>query len=97
MNGVSGPMTVRVYHEMAQPEHPNKCAFHDCEHICLPRAHLPRSKEEELVLKGRPYTCACMNGFIADDNNYCVTASDALAGIGRRVTPLSFTSLLFLL
>lgn len=40
MNGVSGPMTVRVYHEMAQPDHPNKCADHECQHMCLPRAHL---------------------------------------------------------
>lgn len=40
MNGVSGPMTVRVYHELAQPDHPNKCASHECEHMCLPKAHL---------------------------------------------------------
>uniref|UniRef100_A0A158R519 EGF-like domain-containing protein n=1 Tax=Syphacia muris TaxID=451379 RepID=A0A158R519_9BILA len=41
MRGVSGPMTVRVYHEAVQPNHPNKCQNHDCHHLCLPRPHLP--------------------------------------------------------
>uniref|UniRef100_A0A915A9Z2 EGF-like domain-containing protein n=1 Tax=Parascaris univalens TaxID=6257 RepID=A0A915A9Z2_PARUN len=100
MNGVSGPMTVRVYHEMAQPDHPNKCAGHECQHMCLPRAHLPAKREEDFVLKGRPYTCACMNGFMVsvDNHNYCVLESDASSsGFFRGSTPFSFTSLFFLL
>lgn len=38
MSGVTGPMTVRVYHEQAQPKHANKCKYSSCEHICLPKA-----------------------------------------------------------
>lgn len=36
-------------------------------------------REEDFVLKGRPYTCACMNGFMVsvDNHNYCVVESDA--------------------
>ncbi|VDM24827.1 unnamed protein product [Toxocara canis] len=100
MNGVSGPMTVRVYHEMAQPDHPNKCAYHECQHICLPRAHLPAKREEDFVLRGRPYTCACMNGFVVsvDNHNYCVIETEASSsGFLRGVTPFSFTSIFFLL
>lgn len=32
-------MTIRVYHEQAQPEHIDKCKFSDCDHLCLPRTH----------------------------------------------------------
>lgn len=42
MKGVTGPMTVRVYHEQAQPAHPDKCRFHNCQHLCLPRAHFSK-------------------------------------------------------
>lgn len=42
MRGVTGPMTVRVYQQQAQPEHPNKCEQHKCDHICLPK---PRIRE----------------------------------------------------
>lgn len=39
MHGVAGPMTVRVYHQQAQPNYiKNKCEFHNCHHICLPTA-----------------------------------------------------------
>jgi len=38
MSGVTGPMTVRVYHEQAQPKHENKCEFSKCQYICLPKA-----------------------------------------------------------
>lgn len=40
ISGVSGPMTVRVYHEQAQPNITNKCEQNVCSHLCLPRAHL---------------------------------------------------------
>lgn len=32
-------MTVRVYHELAQPEQINKCQLNNCDHLCLPRSH----------------------------------------------------------
>lgn len=97
MNGVSGPMTVRVYHELAQPDHPNKCFAHDCEHICLPRAHISPNKGEEFRLKGRPYTCACENGFIVNtkDHNYCVVEGEVLQ-LTVANQAFSFTSLFFL-
>ncbi|KAK6105057.1 Low-density lipoprotein receptor domain class A family protein [Brugia pahangi] len=100
MNGVSGPMTVRVYHELAQPDHPNKCASHECEHICLPKAHLPINRDAHFLLKGRPYTCACMNGFIVslENENYCILES--AAGEDDKLngsSPFSFSSVLLLL
>lgn len=66
MNGVSGPMTVRIYHEMAQPNQTNKCEMHTCKHICLPRALIRESeqgKENVGKLQGLPYKCACAMGF----------------------------------
>lgn len=101
MHGVSGPMTVRVYHEMAQPPHPNKCEQHDCEHICLPRSHLPPTRDEQFVLRGRPYTCACSNGFLVsvDNHNYCIVETSFAAAVGsvRNSTGFSFASIFFLL
>lgn len=37
-------MTVRVYHEQAQPSFPNKCENHDCQHLCLPNAFIRKFK-----------------------------------------------------
>ncbi|VDM94868.1 unnamed protein product [Thelazia callipaeda] len=100
MNGVSGPMTVRVYHELAQPDHPNKCADHECEHMCLPKAHLPVNKDSRFSMKGRPYTCACMNGFLVNlhNENYCVLETDAIES--KKMdgsSPISLSSLFLLL
>jgi len=64
MNGVPGPMTVRVYHAMAQPNHTNKCEMHNCEHICLPRALIREATHEEGgMLQGLPFACACETGY----------------------------------
>ena len=64
MNGVPGPMTVRVYHEMAQPNLTNKCEMHSCDHICLPRAVIREAQqEEEGILQGLPFACACESGY----------------------------------
>lgn len=40
------------------------------------------NKDAHFYLKGRPYTCACMNGFIVnlENENYCVSDSAADGG-----------------
>uniref|UniRef100_A0A7E4VR66 Very low-density lipoprotein receptor n=1 Tax=Panagrellus redivivus TaxID=6233 RepID=A0A7E4VR66_PANRE len=64
MSGVTGPMTVRIYHQMAQPDQTNKCQMHQCQHLCLPKAHIREATAEvEGVLQGLPYTCGCDIGF----------------------------------
>ncbi|MFH4982404.1 hypothetical protein AB6A40_009113 [Gnathostoma spinigerum] len=93
MHGISGPMTVRVYHKMAQPDHPNKCSQHECEHICLPRSHLSPVKDSRFVLHGRPYTCSCENGFYVslENENICVKSGQlgASSGLAKPVRPYS--------
>ncbi|KAF7637960.1 EGF-like domain-containing protein [Meloidogyne graminicola] len=70
MSGVTGPMTVRVYHEQAQPKHANKCKYSSCEHICLPKALFKGgSKDSETPLKELPFSCACERGFQIDVGN----------------------------
>uniref|UniRef100_A0A914MTJ3 EGF-like domain-containing protein n=1 Tax=Meloidogyne incognita TaxID=6306 RepID=A0A914MTJ3_MELIC len=70
MSGVTGPMTVRVYHEQAQPKHENKCEFSKCQHICLPKAlYKGESKDRETPLKELPFSCACERGFQIDIGN----------------------------
>lgn len=75
-------MTVRVYHEQAQPAHPNKCAGHVCSHLCLPRSHInaASAKQEKELRSHRPYQCACSAGFSVhpDNLNECVVAEAAL-------------------
>lgn len=69
MSGVTGPMTVRVYHEQAQPKHENKCEYSNCE-ICLPKAlYKGESKDRETPLKEFPFSCACERGFQIDIEN----------------------------
>lgn len=70
MKGISGPMTVRVYHEQAQPEHTNKCENSDCEHLCLPRAMFREAiQAKETDILGKTYTCGCDVGFKIDTAN----------------------------
>ncbi|KAE9549104.1 hypothetical protein FO519_007686 [Halicephalobus sp. NKZ332] len=83
MNGVPGPMTVRVYHEMAQPNHTNKCEMHTCEHICLPRAHIGSTDQdgEYGVLQGLPFKCACETGYrLSIANTFSCIAEGLLGG-----------------
>uniref|UniRef100_A0A914PA01 Uncharacterized protein n=1 Tax=Panagrolaimus davidi TaxID=227884 RepID=A0A914PA01_9BILA len=64
MHGVPGPMTVRIFHQMAQPNIPNKCEMHACEHLCLPRAYIRKaSARDEEPFNGLPYSCGCDMGF----------------------------------
>lgn len=84
MSGVTGPMTVRVYHKQAQPKHENKCQHHDCEHICLPKALITStSADQEIALRRLPYSCACENGFrIGNENaSMCIQITDPIAAI----------------
>ena len=81
MNGVSGPMTVRIYHQVAQPKHPNKCELHQCEHLCLPKAHLGK----DVKIEGLPYSCGCDFGFTLD--GFKCTGEGLLADvISREIT-----------
>ncbi|PAV89118.1 hypothetical protein WR25_05260 [Diploscapter pachys] len=62
MQKVSSPMTVRIYHQQAQPPMKSKCFNSDCQQFCLPRAHLIQSRREEEQQNPwghRPYACAC--------------------------------------
>uniref|UniRef100_A0A183C5M5 EGF-like domain-containing protein n=1 Tax=Globodera pallida TaxID=36090 RepID=A0A183C5M5_GLOPA len=76
MSGVSGPMTVRVYHKQAQPVLEDKCRDRECDHLCLPRAlYQKTTSNAEIQLKGVPYSCACDNGFRVDVNNQSMCVS----------------------
>ncbi|KAI6171894.1 Calcium binding EGF domain-containing protein [Aphelenchoides besseyi] len=96
LSGISGPMTVRVYHKQAQPEHPNKCANHNCQHLCLPRAHYrAKNSSEEKKLEGLPYVCACSKGFSKslEDETLCIL--EGIAGVTNG-SGFSFTLLFFI-
>ena len=98
MRGVSGPMTVRVYHEAVQPNHPNKCYRHNCHHLCLPRPHLLGDKGDKLFRQSIPYSCACANGYVfrSSHETYCVSKEEfAAIQEARGSTAFSITSLLF--
>lgn len=100
MRGVSGPMTVRVYHEAVQPNHPNKCQNHDCHHLCLPRPHLPGEEGDKLYKKSLPYACACANGFVfrSAGDSYCVLKPEASRMTGtNESTSFSVSTMFFFL
>ncbi|CAJ0932226.1 unnamed protein product, partial [Mesorhabditis belari] len=68
MGKVSTPMTVRIYHKQAQPEHSNKCSNEGespCakERMCLPTGAI-RGKDstQEKPYSGRPFSCVCQGG-----------------------------------
>uniref|UniRef100_A0AAF5D1J0 Metalloendopeptidase n=1 Tax=Strongyloides stercoralis TaxID=6248 RepID=A0AAF5D1J0_STRER len=70
---VSSPMTVRIFHEILQPYHPNKCKTHRCSDLCLPKCQsffIPYGTEA--VLDGLSYSCICSEGLILV-NGTCVT------------------------
>uniref|UniRef100_A0AC34R6H9 EGF-like domain-containing protein n=1 Tax=Panagrolaimus sp. JU765 TaxID=591449 RepID=A0AC34R6H9_9BILA len=84
MDGVSGPMTVRIYHEMAQPNQTNKCEMHSCEHICLPRALIreaDQGKENAGKLQGLPYKCTCAMGFRVSLSDWTQCVDEELLGL----------------
>lgn len=89
MNGVPGPMTVRIYHQMAQPNQTNKCERHRCHHICLPRAHIKtNNSNEDIKVDGLPYTCGCDMGFNTDlkDLTKCIPENYIADVISREIT-----------
>jgi hypothetical protein len=97
ISGVSGPMTVRVYHEQAQPNHTNKCEKNSCSHLCLPRAHIrgDGSTEEKLEKSFKPYSCACSTDYLvgSDDLTSCIlkaAADDLSSGNGRALAMAFF-------
>uniref|UniRef100_A0A915DGL5 HAT C-terminal dimerisation domain-containing protein n=1 Tax=Ditylenchus dipsaci TaxID=166011 RepID=A0A915DGL5_9BILA len=92
MKGISGPMTVRVYHKQAQPEHINKCERSDCEHLCLPRAMFTAaSREQESDILGLTYSCSCDLGFkISTENSSMCISLDTIAGIMPLEDPSGF-------
>ncbi|CEF65000.1 LDLR class B repeat and Epidermal growth factor-like domain and EGF-like calcium-binding domain and Low-density lipoprotein (LDL) receptor class A repeat and Six-bladed beta-propeller, TolB-like domain-containing protein [Strongyloides ratti] len=57
---VSSPMTVRIFHETVQPDHPDKCKTHRCSDLCLPKCQsffVPYGVET--VFDGLSYSCVC--------------------------------------
>ncbi|KAK0395085.1 hypothetical protein QR680_001108 [Steinernema hermaphroditum] len=70
MSGVRGPMTVRVYHELVQPELPDKCQYHACDHLCLPRSRIGNHSVQV------PYTCECSRDYKMQ-NGRCIDTAVA--------------------
>uniref|UniRef100_A0A0K0E677 EGF-like domain-containing protein n=1 Tax=Strongyloides stercoralis TaxID=6248 RepID=A0A0K0E677_STRER len=69
---VSTPMTVRIFHEAVQPDHPDKCQANRCSGICLPKAHYRTDVEEQKKMNDElPYSCVCDDGSILI-NEVCV-------------------------
>uniref|UniRef100_A0A0N4ZC09 Very low-density lipoprotein receptor n=1 Tax=Parastrongyloides trichosuri TaxID=131310 RepID=A0A0N4ZC09_PARTI len=86
---VSSPMTVRIFHEAVQPDHPDKCQSHRCPDLCLPRAHYRTNIEEQKVIFSElPYSCVCNEGSILV-NEICVldyAVSELVHSTGRSST-----------
>lgn len=88
-SNIPGPMTVRIYHQVAQPNQTNKCSQHTCEHICLPRAIISGSREEnEGILQGLPYKCECEMGYRVSLADKAACIAENLLG-GAVVTGLN--------
>uniref|UniRef100_A0A0K0FDX8 EGF-like domain-containing protein n=1 Tax=Strongyloides venezuelensis TaxID=75913 RepID=A0A0K0FDX8_STRVS len=69
---VSTPMTVRIFHEAVQPDHPDKCQSNKCTGLCLPKAHYRSDVEEQKKIYDElPYSCVCDDGSILV-NEVCV-------------------------
>ncbi|VDM56602.1 unnamed protein product [Angiostrongylus costaricensis] len=67
MQKVSTPMTVRIYHKLAQPKLPNKCDNSGCNEMCLPRAVYRKTEPAlETDWHDRPYACMCQGNTPAD-------------------------------
>ncbi|KJH47920.1 Low-density lipoprotein receptor repeat class B [Dictyocaulus viviparus] len=93
MQKVSTPMTVRIYHKLAQPKLPNKCDNSGCNEMCLPRAVYRKTEPAlETNWHDRPYACMCQ-GNAASDLIECAV-DIATGGSGRG---FSFSTILFFL
>ncbi|VDO92379.1 unnamed protein product [Soboliphyme baturini] len=73
--GLVGFMSIRVAHEVTQPEVPNKCRVKYCSHLCVPAFKL--SNDLPLLPPYRrgfsPYSCLCADGFRLDsDGRSCI-------------------------
>ncbi|VDK51760.1 unnamed protein product, partial [Cylicostephanus goldi] len=67
MQKVSTPMTVRIYHKLAQPHMENKCRDSGCDQMCLPRAVYRKTERSlETPWHDRPYACMCEGDTPAD-------------------------------
>uniref|UniRef100_A0A0K0CT19 Low-density lipoprotein receptor n=1 Tax=Angiostrongylus cantonensis TaxID=6313 RepID=A0A0K0CT19_ANGCA len=67
MQKVSTPMTVRIYHKLAQPKLPNKCDNSGCNEMCLPRAVYRKTEPAlETDWHDRPYACMCQGNTPTD-------------------------------
>jgi hypothetical protein len=87
MHGVPGPMTVRIFHQMAQPNHTNKCDLHQCDHLCLPRAHIRKSNvHDEESIKGLPYSCGCDMGFELSGLTKCLPENGLIDVLAQEIT-----------
>lgn len=51
------------------------------------------SRDTGFLLKGRPYTCACMNGFVlsVENANYCVLESSISEGKYKKLCSVGCT------
>uniref|UniRef100_A0A914D511 Vitellogenin receptor n=1 Tax=Acrobeloides nanus TaxID=290746 RepID=A0A914D511_9BILA len=70
-----GLRTVRVYHNVAQPELPNKCDQHTCGNgaICLPKGNSFDNEGKPQSRIGLPYSCVCADGYTTGkEPNTCV-------------------------
>jgi hypothetical protein len=101
MRGVAGPMTVRVYHQMAQPNHTNKCQNHNCgvDALCLPKPRYRYSvSQQEKELQELPYACQCETGLtltLKDGEHVCL--ADILNPEASELGGSGFPVLFFLM
>uniref|UniRef100_A0A1I7TV41 EGF-like domain-containing protein n=1 Tax=Caenorhabditis tropicalis TaxID=1561998 RepID=A0A1I7TV41_9PELO len=90
MEHVKSPMTVRIYHQQAQPFMLNKCEQSACEHICLPRAvYREMDRTQEKTWHDRPFSCAC-------EGNTASSALECLADLETKSGFSMFTIVLLL-
>uniref|UniRef100_A0A914DJ24 Apple domain-containing protein n=1 Tax=Acrobeloides nanus TaxID=290746 RepID=A0A914DJ24_9BILA len=75
ISGLYNLRTVRVYHNAAQPELPNKCDQHTCGNgaICLPKSNSFDNEGKPQPRIGLPYSCVCADGYTTGkEPNTCV-------------------------
>uniref|UniRef100_A0A914EN53 Vitellogenin receptor n=1 Tax=Acrobeloides nanus TaxID=290746 RepID=A0A914EN53_9BILA len=75
ISGLDNPRTVRVYHNAAQPDLPNKCDQHSCGNgaICLPKGNSFDNEGKPQSRIGLPYSCVCADGYTTgQEPNTCV-------------------------
>ncbi|ETN83365.1 Low-density lipoprotein receptor domain class A, partial [Necator americanus] len=91
MQKVSTPMTVRIYHRLAQPPLPNKCINSGCDQMCLPRA-VYRKKERalETVWHDRPFACMCEGNTPTDLIECAIDIASGGTGRGFSLSTMLF-------